>query len=105
MMVVKLVGTFALVLGVVLVIFAGMAYFELHSAATSEKAPAADSMPLTRVVGPELFDPGKAGMQPAELAAMAFNRIYAIGGGGILLAVLGVVALAAPLARGTKPDA
>lgn len=104
-MVLKILGSFAVLIGLAMLIFAAMAYSELHSAATSETPPSVDSLPLVKIVCPELFDPGKAGTKPATLARMAFNRIYMVGGVGIVLAVLGAVTVAVTLARGTKQNA
>lgn len=104
-MVMKGLGACAVLLGLVLLIFAGMAYWELRDAATSETVPSVDSLPLTKIVGPELFNPGNAGTKPAALARTTFNRIYAIGGGGIVLAIAGVLILAIPQARGSTHDA
>lgn len=95
-MILKGVGIIVLLLGLAMAIVAAMAYFELNAAATSERAPSADSMPLTKFVSPELFAPGNAGAKPAELARTAFNRIYAIAGGGIVAAILGVLIFAVP---------
>ena len=101
-MVQKVLGVCALVLGLAISVFAGMAYLELDSAATSETAPPADSMPFTKIVGPELFDPGNAGAKPAALARTTFNRIYMIGGCGIVLAFVAVLILAFPRSHVTK---
>ncbi len=62
-------------------------------------APSADSMPLTKIVGPEFFDAGTSAIKPAELARQTFNRIYAIAGGGIVLAITGFLILAVPQSR------
>ena len=95
-MIVKGLGALVVLLGLAMLIFAGMAYFELHAAATSETPPSSDSMPLTKIVGPEFFDPGNVGTKPAELARKTFNRIYTIAGCGIVAAILGVLTLAVP---------
>ncbi len=84
----------ALVLGVMAMLLAGMAFFELRAAAMSETAPAVDAMPFTKLVGPELFDPQHAQTKPAILAATVFRRIFLIGAGAILIMVLAVVCLA-----------
>ena len=86
--------------------FAVMTWRELQTAATSELAPSADSMPLTRSVYPEFFEPLNTGgrpAKPAELAQAAFNRIYLIGGVSIALVVAGVVMLELPL--NSRPEA
>ena len=98
-MIMKGLGACVVLLGLATFIFAGMAYFELYAAATSETAPSADSMPLTKIVGPELFAPGNAGTKPAEPARNTFSRIYAIAGGGIVAAILGVALLAVSKSR------
>lgn len=95
-MILKGFGTCVLLLGLAMSIVAAMAYWELNAAATSERAPSADSMPLTKILNPALFAPGDPGAKPAELARTAFNRIYAIAGGGIVAAILGVLTFAVP---------
>ena len=98
-MILKIIGAGVVLLGLAMLIFAGMAYFELHGAATSENASTADSMPLTKIVGPEFFAPGNSGTKPAELARKTFNRIYIIAGGGTISAILGVLIIAVPQGR------
>ena len=88
---IKVIGVLAVLLGLAMFVFAVIAYRELHSAATSEFAPAADSMPRTRLVNPRLFDTGNTGAKPAELAQAAFNRIYIISGGSFVLVVAGIL--------------
>lgn len=76
-----------------------MTWLELRNAATSGLAPTADSMPLTKFVYPEFFNPGNPGgksAKPAEVARAAFNRIYIIGGGSFTLVVSGIVMLVLP---------
>lgn len=90
----KLVGAIAVLIGLVTVVFAIMTWRELRAAATSELAPTADSMPLTRVVYPELFELDEAEAQavkPAELAQSVFNRIYMIGGASLALIFVGLL--------------
>lgn len=95
----KVLGVSVGLLGLAMVVFAMMTWLELRSAATSELAPTADSMPLTRFVYPEFFKAvnaeGKAA-QPAELAQAAFNRIYIIGVASFALVVSGIVMLMLP---------
>lgn len=98
-MIVKGLGACVVLLGFAMLVFAGMAYFELHAAARSETLPSADSMPLTKIVGPEFFALGNAGTKPADLARKTSNRIYTIAGGGIVAALLGVPILAVPKSR------
>jgi hypothetical protein len=89
----KILGAFALLVCLVMMIFTVLAYSELRTAATSVTPPSPDSMPLTRIVGPELFDTGNAVIKPAELASMAFNRIYIILGASLFSLVLGTLLL------------
>ncbi len=98
-MTMKILGAGAVLLGLAMLIFAGMAYFELHGVATMETAPTTDSMPLTKIVGPEFFALGNSGTKPAKLARQTFNRIYIIAGGGIVSAILGVLIIAVPQSR------
>lgn len=46
-------------------------------------------MPLTEIIGPALFDAKDAASKPAELASMAFKRIYMIGGASLFSLALG----------------
>lgn len=103
-MVMKVLGAGIVLLGLVISALAGMAYFELHNAATTDTAPSADSMPLTRIVGLELFDSGDAATKPAALSGTTFNRIYTIGVGGFVLAILGLLMLSIPRLRGSTHD-
>lgn len=106
----KIPGAIAGLLGVAMTIFAIMAWRELHSAATSELATSADSMRLTRLVYPQLFESANAGLKPAkpakpaDLAQAAFNRIYIIGGGSCVLTVVGISMLVMPQGLRTRPD-
>lgn len=104
-MVMKAIGAGVLLFSLAILAFAGLAYFELHSAATSPTTPSANSMPLTKIVGPELFNTGNTGAKPAALAATIFNRIYAVGGGAMFMAVVAVLILAMPQSRSTKHNA
>lgn len=95
---IKVMGVCAGLLSLAMIVFAVMTWRELRSAATSELAPTAGSMPLTRFVYPELFDAGNAGVKPgqaAELTQAAFNRIYMIGG-SFSLAFAGFAMLVLP---------
>ncbi|MEO1529472.1 MAG: hypothetical protein AAFX06_28960 [Planctomycetota bacterium] len=102
-MVVKTLLACFLLVGAAMSVFAGLAYSELHNAATSETPPTANEMPMTKIVGPELFDPGNAGGRPSDLAQIAFNRIYAIGGGGIVLVILPILFVLMPRSRAETP--
>jgi hypothetical protein len=98
-MLIRILGVIVALLGLALMVLAVVAWGELHSAATSQSAPAADSLPLTRLVNPELFDAGKAGATPAkpvELVQAAFQRIYLLGGGSIALILIGTLMLVMP---------
>ena len=99
---VKALSVGGLLFSLAILVFAGMAFSELRSAATSPAAPSANSMPLTKIIGPELFAPGSAGTKPAVLASRILNRIYAIGGVAILLAAISTLFLA--LTRSQKPE-
>lgn len=100
----RVIGACVLLCSVSILGFAGMAYVELHNAATSETAPSVDSMPLTRIVGPELFDTGSTGIPPSAMARTTFHRIYAIGAGGVLLGVFAVLILARPQSPRTEQN-
>lgn len=95
----KVLGVFAGLLGLAMLVFAAMTWRELRSAATSGFAPTADSMPLTRIVYPEFSDAVNAGAKPAkpaEFVQAAFNRIYIIFGGTFALLVAGIAMLVLP---------
>jgi hypothetical protein len=91
----------------VTLIFAVMAWRELNVAATSPEAPAVDSMPLTKIVCPELFDafqPGATPVKPAELASIAFTRIYLIGGVGLVSLAVGIAMLGTARPQRARPE-
>ncbi len=109
----KVAGVCAGLLGLTLIVFAVMTWRELRRAATSELAPTAASMPLTRFVYPNLFVAGNAGntgnagakpAKPSELAQAALNRIYLIGGGSFALAVVGIAMAVLPQRRRTEQN-
>lgn len=89
----KLLGIVILLLAVLSLAFAVLAHSELRAAATAATPPTPNAMPLNRIVGPELFDPGQIGLKPAELAGRAMNRIYAIGAASLVLFGLGAIVL------------
>ena len=91
----KIIGVLALLIGVLMIVFAGLAYLELHAAASGEVPPSPDAMPLTKIVGPELFDPEHASSHPSDLAGIAFKRIYIVGGASFGSFALGVCLLLA----------
>ncbi len=93
--VMKIVGVFALLIGLLMIGFAGLAYLELHAAASGEVPPNPETMPLTKIVGPELFDPEHASSHPSDLAGIAFKRIYIVGGASFGAFTLGVCLLLA----------
>lgn len=106
--VMKLLGACVLLIGLGMMVFAVGAYSELRAAATSVTPPSPEAMPLTRIVGPELFDTAKAGTKPAELASMAMNRIYMIGGASLVLLAVGALLLVlkqSPKSHVMLPDA
>ena len=79
-----------LLIGLSFLVFAVMAHVELRSAGTSETVPTPDSMPLARIVAPELFNPQQQSAKPETLAEMASSRIHTIGGVAILLMIIAV---------------
>ena len=85
----KVVAAILLLSGLAIMLFATVAYSELYTAATSAEPPSPDSLPLTQTIAPELFDRSQATTSPAALAKIAVNRIYAIGGLGLLLSSVG----------------
>ena len=89
----KFVGITVLILGMVVAVFSIAAYREFRAAATSEIAPAADSLPLTELIYPDLFVKAETSAKPAELAREVINRIYAIGGLALLLVAVGFILL------------
>ena len=91
----KIVGVFALLIGLLMIVFAGLAYLELHAAGSAEVPPNPEAMPLTKIVGPEFFDPEYASSHPSELAGLAFKRIYIVGGAAFGAFTLGVCLLMA----------
>lgn len=98
----KFLGACALLVGLVTLAFAVMTHREFRRAATSESL-SADSMRLTRIVAPELFDPGFAGGKPSELVSIAINRIYLIGAAALLCVTCGLFMLLARPAPLTPP--
>ncbi len=86
-----MLGGFSLALGGLLLVFGVLAFFELRSVATTSTTPSPDGMYLTKIIAPELFDPGRAKANPSTLAKIAFNRIYMVGGGAFIFAMLGVL--------------
>ncbi|MEM8670396.1 MAG: hypothetical protein AAGG48_22920 [Planctomycetota bacterium] len=89
----KKLGALVLLLGLLGTAFAVLAHWELRAAAMSETPPSADSLPLTKIVCPELFDEGSSATRPAELANVAFRRILIVGGASFFAATLGVLLL------------
>ena len=82
------------VIGVTILIFAVMARGELRTAAMSPVT--AQDMPLTKIVGPELFREAPAGEvppKPAEIASGIMNKIYCIGLAGLLALIGGAAVL------------
>ena len=89
----KTLVTVVILAGAAGMIFSIMAYLELRGATTGVSSPSPDAMPLTKLVGPELFDPSMAVKRPSELAELAFNRIYMIGGGSMFMLFVGAMLL------------
>lgn len=90
----KILGIAILVVGVVLLTFAVLSYRELNAAARSGTSPNPNELPLTKIVGPELFEPSTEPVKPSDLARLVINRIYMIGSGAFLLGFLGILLLA-----------
>lgn len=103
-MLVKILGVCMVAVGLFALVFAGMAYFELSNLATSQTVVPMESLRLVKIVGPEFFDPGNTEIRPHELVAIAVNRIYAIGFGGIVLLVVGGLLLMVGQTRRRDPS-
>jgi hypothetical protein len=91
---IKILGVIVGLIGLAMIVFAMFAWRELQVAAASPSTPSPASMPLTNFVSPGLFDSGNAGertVKPAELARVAFNKIYIFGGGSFALIVVGIL--------------
>jgi hypothetical protein len=95
----KILGTLALLFGAAMFAFVAMAYLELRTAATSGAMPSVVEMPLTKIVGPELFDSDDATIKPATLVANVMTRLYLIGAGALLFVMLGVFLVVAQSRR------
>ena len=109
---IKVLGVFAGLLGLAMIVSLVVTWREMRSAMTwreqlsamtlrehlsamtSESAPTAYSMPLTRFLCPEFFESSAA--KPAELPQVVVNRIYIIGGGSFALVIGGIVLLVLP---------
>lgn len=104
-MLVKLLGGFLGIAGLLLVVFSLMVWRELNEVATSQASPAVDALPLTSLVCPELLNAGKGAgpaTKPVVLVQMAFRRIYLMAGVGFGLSVIGGVLLV--VTGGTSRD-
>jgi hypothetical protein len=100
---IKVLGVFAGLLGLAMIVSVVVTWREMRSAMTlreqlsamtSESAPTAYSMPLTRFLCPAFFESSAA--KPAELPQVVVNRIYIIGGGSFALVIGGIVLLVLP---------
>ncbi len=90
----KLFAAALAILGVVLVIFSVATYRELQATAKSPSIPTPESMPLLKLVGPELFvspEDGAVPPKPGQLASVVSRRIYGLGGVGLLFVAGAVV--------------
>lgn len=98
--------TFAIIacsLGLLMIVFAILAYRELHLAGQSNRVPQADSMPLTNFIYPDFFatvEEGGKPVHPADLAQSVLNRIYVLGFASLALFVTGIAIMAMP--RGSR---
>lgn len=92
----KTLGAIVFLVGLATLAFAFAAYSELSAAATSATPPMPDAMPLTRIVGPELFVPGPPAKKPSELASLVFTRLYIVAGVALLFLAFGVRLLLIP---------
>ena len=111
-MIIKVLGVFAGLLGLAMIVSLVVTWREMRSAMTwrehlsamtwreqlramtSESAPTDYSMPLTRFLCPEFFESSAA--KPAELPQVVVTRIYIIGGGSFALVIGGIVFLVLP---------
>lgn len=100
----KIVGSFALLAGLLLMIFTGLAYSEFRKVATAMTPPAPDSLPLTKIICPELFESSGTAMKPSELASIAMKRIYIMGGVSLLSLTLGALLLVARPSSTSRGD-
>lgn len=100
----KAIGIAALLIGLGCSLFAAVAYWEIVRNPVSEpvqgaaryypgRTPKADEMPLTSIIVPDMFDPEYAEIPSSEFESIALDRIYKIGIGSMVLALLGIVLL------------
>lgn len=97
----KLTAAALAIVGVALLILAAMTYVELRGAASGDLV-SADSMPMTRIVGPEFFETpadGDISPRPTDLARIVLSRIYGLGGVGLLMIVASIFLTARPSRR------
>lgn len=91
----KMFFALIVVIGLGLLVFSVMVHREFHAVATESATPVEADMPLTKLIGPELFAPAAAGEipDPNRIAQDIVGRIYMTGALGILVALAGLIGM------------